>query len=363
MKGTSTDKQRKVIHIDMDAFYASVEQRDHPEYRGKAIAVGGGERRGVITTASYEARKYGVRSAMPGFKAKELCPHLIFAPLRFDAYIEASKQIREVFKTYTDLIEPLSLDEAFLDVTINKKNMPYATDIAQAIKDDIYKATQLSCSAGVSYCKFIAKLASDIQKPNGLTVIKPSQAEVFLENLAIEKFFGVGKVTARRMKQMKIFTGKDLKAWSKLGLAQEFGKAGRFYYEVVRGIDNRPVKADSVRKSIGVERTLSENLGDIDTIRTKLGKTCKTLYERLNKSENFGRTITLKLKTHDFQIITRSQSQDYYVNDLKEIEEIAFSLLDNNQESFNQIRLIGLSASNLQKEKQDQVGGQITFDF
>lgn len=363
MSDIKANKNRKIVHIDMDAFYASVEQRDFPELKDKAIAVGGGERRGVITTASYEARKYGVKSAMPGFKAKALCPHIIFVPPRFDAYIAASKQIRAIFKKYTDLIEPLSLDEAFLDVTKNKKDMPIATELAQAIKDDIYKETQLSCSAGVSYCKFIAKLASDIQKPNGLTVIKPSQAEVFLENLAIEKFFGIGKVTARRMKQKNIHNGKDLKAWSKLDLAQEYGKAGRFYYDVVRGIDNRPVRADHVRKSIGVERTLQENISDTEALKTRLRKLSTTLFKRLEKNNNFGRTITLKLKTKDFQTITRSLSKEYHLINLEEIQTVAIELFEKNKEAFGEIRLIGLSASNLQKEKAETEGGQISFDF
>jgi len=254
----------------MDAFYASVEQRDNPDLKGKAIAVGGGSKRGVVTTASYEARKYGVRSAMPGFKAKRLCPHLIFVKPRFPAYKEASKVIRSVFSEYTHLIEPLSLDEAFLDVTENKKKEPLATQVAEQIRQQVFETTQLTCSAGVSYCKFLAKVASDMNKPNGITVIKPHQAEKFLEQLPIEKFFGIGKVTAKKMQDKGIFTGADLKALSEIEMAQQFGKMGRYYYRIVRGIDDRPVNNERIRKSIGIERTLTNNVSDIEEIQSIL---------------------------------------------------------------------------------------------
>lgn len=353
---------RKIIHIDMDAFYASVEQRDHPDLQGKAIAVGGGGRRGVITTASYEARKFGVRSAMPGFKAKRLCPHLIFVPLRFDAYKEASQQIREVFYQYTDLVEPLSFDEAFLDVTENKINEPIATYLAERIRKEVYEKTQLTCSAGVSYCKFLAKVASDINKPNGLTVIKPAQAEAFLERLPIRKFFGIGKKTAQKMEAMDIRSGRDLKAYSKIELATRFGKMGRYFYDIVRGVDNRPVQPDRLRKSIGVERTFREDLEGFEEIFPELEHIMEKFWERLTRVDDFGRTLTLKVKTNEFKTLTRSISKDYYLRDQDEIMELATMLLDQNSDTFESIRLLGLSASNLEKEEL-KTAPQLTFKF
>jgi len=264
---------RKIIHVDMDAFFASVEQRDNPELKGKPIAVGGGSKRGVITTASYEARPFGIRSAMPGFKAKAKCPDLIFVKPRFEVYGQVSKQIREIFSRYTDLIEPLSFDEAFLDVTECKVDLEFATDIAKAIKADIEQETSLTASAGVSYCKFIAKIASDMNKPDGLTVIKPKQAISFLESLPVEKFFGVGKVTAQKMKSRGIYTGKDLKEWSQYDLIKQFGKPGRFYYDIVRGIDDRPVKVERERKSLGIERTFEDPIDDLNILQEKLNAT------------------------------------------------------------------------------------------
>jgi DNA polymerase-4 len=356
-------QQRKIIHIDMDAFFASVEQRDFPELQGKAIAVGGGGNRGVTTTASYEARKYGVRSAMPGYMAKQLCPHIIFVPPRFDAYKAVSRQIRSIFSRYTDLIEPLSLDEAFLDVTQNKKSDPIATSIALQIKKDILQETQLTCSAGISYCKFLAKVASDINKPNGITIIRPHQAEAFLEGLPKEKFFGVGKVTARNMKAMGIFTGADLKKLSKIELAQNFGKSGQYFYDIVRGIDNREVNSNSVRKSLAVERTLDTDLSEYEEICAVFDTVIDMFFRRLKKADNFGRTITLKLKTHDFVSITRSQSSNYYVREFSDIRAIAYSLLESNLDAFEKIRLIGLTASNLEKENEESDGPQLTLDF
>lgn len=355
---------RKIVHIDMDAFYASVEQRDNPELRGKPIAVGGGENRGVTTTASYEARKYGVRSAMPGYKAKQLCPQLIFVRPRFDVYHEVSSEVREVFSEYTDLIEPLSLDEAFLDVSNNKKNIKYGMDVAKGIMQDVFEKTQLTCSAGVSYCKFLAKVASGYKKPNGLTVIRPDQAEAFLEKLPVKDFFGVGKVTAKKMEHMSIFTGADIKRYSKLELAQNFGKAGKFYYDIVRGIDNRPVNANRVRKSIGVERTLNEDLSSIEEIGPILQGIADKFFERLSNADNFGRTITLKMKTADFETITRSHSKKYFIKSKNEINQIAFQLLEDNKTSFEKIRLIGLTASKLEKENEEIQDYQLSFfDF
>ena len=347
----------------MDAFYASVEQRDFPEYRGKPIAVGGGGKRGVTTTASYEARKYGVKSAMPGYMARALCPHIIFVPPRFDAYKEVSQQIRALFKEYTDLIEPLSLDEAFLDVTINKTEHRYAIDIAHEIKDKIYQKTSLTCSAGISYCKFLAKIASDLRKPDGVTIIKPPQAIAFIEKLEIQKFFGIGKMTARKMQAHGIHTGADLKKYSKLELAQRYGKSGIFYYDIVRGIDDRPVKAMRKRKSLAVERTLSENVSGLENLIPIMDMICDKFIERLDKAENHGRTITMKIKHADFSNFTRGTTRDYFIKDPKEIRAIAYLLLEDNIESMGPVRLMGLSASNLEKEQEDKKGGQLEIDF
>lgn len=354
---------RKILHIDMDAFYASVEQRDNPELRGKPIAVGGGANRGVTTTASYEARVFGVRSAMPGYKAKQLCPELIFVPPRFDVYREVSYQIRGIFEEYTDLIEPLSLDEAFLDVTINKKQIPYGMAVAQEIMNRVKAETQLTCSAGVSYCKFLAKVASGFKKPNGLTIITPQRAEAFLEVLPIKDFFGVGKVTAKKMNSMGIQSGADLKTFSRIELIKAFGKRGDFYYNIVRGIDDRPVNAHRIRKSLGVERTLEKDLSKLEDIQPILLNIIDKFCERLQKADNYGRTLTLKLKTSDFQTLTRSHSKSYYIKNKKDITQIAMTLLQENITAFDKIRLIGLTASNLEKEQDGVVDGQLSFDW
>ena len=348
----------------MDAFYASVEQRDDPSLRGKPIAVGGGEKRGVLTTCSYEARKFGVRSAMPGFKAKALCPDIIFVKPRFEAYSEVSKQIREIFSRYTDLIEPLSLDEAYLDVTVCKKEITYATDIAKAIKADIQTDTGLTASAGISYCKFIAKVASDMDKPDGLTIVKPHQAEAFLERLAIEKFYGVGKVTAKKMKELGIHSGKDLKEWRRVDLIKKFGKSGGFYHDIVRGIDNRPVKPNRIRKSIAVERTVDENLKSLEELEAKLEDIVVKLIDRLERYQKYGRTLTLKLKTASFDIITRSKSMSYPISDQEEIRTLAFKLLRDNYTPEMSIRLVGLTSSNFPDAKTEaDSDGQLSFDW
>ncbi|MGH1338517.1 MAG: DNA polymerase IV [Aureispira sp.] len=358
------DFSRKIIHIDMDAFYASIEQRDDPSLRGKPIAVGGGGARGVVATASYEARKFGVHSAMSGFRARQLCPQLIFVPARFEVYSQVSRQVRAIFERYTKLIEPLSLDEAYLDVTQNAIEEPLATVVAQQIMDAVYEETQLTCSAGVSYCKFLAKIASDIKKPNGMTTITPRRAEAFLEQLPVERFHGVGKVTATRMKAMGWKTGGDLKTCSQLQLAEHFGKAGRFYYHIVRGIDNRPVNNKRIRKSIGVERTLRDDLSTYEEITPILDKIIVTFWERLTKANNFGRTLTLKLKTSAFQILTRSISKEYYITQQDEIQDLAYQLLEQNIGEFEAIRLIGLTTSNLQKQALESgLGTQLEFDF
>ncbi len=337
---------RKIIHIDMDAFYASVEQRDNPELRGKPIAVGGGQNRGVTTTASYEARKYGVKSAMPGYIAKSKCPQLIFVKPRFDVYKKVSLEIREIFSRYTDLIEPLSLDEAYLDVTVNKQNIQYATEIAGMIREEVFNKTQLQCSAGVSYCKFIAKIASDINKPNGLTVIKPQHAVAFIEKLPIEDFFGVGKVTAEKMKLLGIRNGSDLKAHDLFYLIKHFGKSGKFFYNIVRGIDDRPVVPDRKRKSVGVEKTLNEDIVDVSILKSEVAKISHELEIRVRKNNFKGRTITLKLKRSDFSIITRSKTCLHPIEFKDHIKELALNLINQNVHIIGKIRLIGISLSN-----------------
>lgn len=347
---------RKIIHIDMDAFYASVEQRDFPELRGKAIAVGGGEKRGVTTTASYEARKFGVRSAMPGWQAIKLCPELIFVKPRFDVYREVSRQIRSIFFEYTDLVEPMALDEAYLDVTVNKKNMAIATDIAKEIRQKIYDVTQLTASAGVSYNKFLAKMASGVQKPNGLTVIKPHQAAAFIENLAIEKFYGVGKVTASKMQGFGIHKGSDLLKWSKTDLVSLFGKAGHYYYDIARGIDHRTVEPDRPRKSYAVERTLDENLTQLNDIHDYIDGIVDKLYPGLKKSQYFGKTLTLKFRDRHFVTRTRSVSRTYVLESEHEIRALSHQLVNENADLMKDIRLLGLTISNAPEKQEGQAG-------
>jgi len=354
--------QRKIIHIDMDAFYASVEQRDDPSLRGLAIAVGGGEKRGVITTASYEARKFGVRSAMSGYEAKRLCPQLIFVPIRFDAYKEASQAIRSIFARYTDLIEPLSFDEAFLDVTENKINEPIATEIAKEIKQAIFNETQLTASAGISYCKFLAKVASDINKPDGITIITPKKAIAFLEQLEIEKFYGIGKVTAKKMKAMGIFHGRDLKKMDRISMVSKFGKMGSYYYDIVRGIDDRPVQSHRERKSLAIERTLDEDLHDFESMKSYFQDLKIKFITRVKKYEFYGKTITLKLKTSDFKILTRSHSEKNVIDDEQKIIAIADELLEEYKKELKPIRLIGLTMSNRPK-KDDSESNQLFLDL
>ena len=339
---------RKIIHIDMDAFYASIEQRDNPEYRGKPIAVGGSPegRGGVVATASYEARKYGVRSAMPSKKALQLCPHIIFIRPRFDAYKEASQKIREIFGRYTDLIEPLSLDEAFLDVTTDKQNIGSAIDIAKDIRLAIKQELNLTASAGVSVNKFVAKIASDINKPNGLTFIGPSRIEAFMESLPIEKFYGVGKVTADKMRSMGIFFGADLKRLSENDLIRHFGKSGKFFYQIVRGVDERPVRPDRETKSVGAEDTFATDLTTIGELQEELKKIAEVVQARLTRHELKGRTITLKVKFHDFRLITRSQSLAEPTSDLETIIRISSQLMSAALDDQDKIRLLGISVSN-----------------
>jgi DNA polymerase IV len=353
---------RKIIHIDMDAFYASVEQRDNPEYRGKAIAVGGSPegRGGVVATASYEARKYGVRSAMPAKQAKKLCPDIIFIRPRFDIYKTVSNQIREIFQRYTDLIEPLSLDEAYLDVTTDKLNIGSAIDIAQLIRRAIKDELRLTASAGVSVNKFVAKIASDINKPDGLTFIGPSRIEEFMESLSVEKFYGVGKVTAAKMKAMGLHTGGDLKKLGESELKKHFGKSGSFFYQIVRGIDERTVQPHRETKSVGAEDTFPYDLTTLEDMRDELLKITKTVYNRLLKNGLRGRTITLKIKYHDFKVITRSHSFSDATDDRDIIYKTACDLLLGTDPENARIRLLGISLSNFGASDQPTAGDDLS---
>lgn len=334
----------------MDAFYASVEQRDFPEYRGKPIVVGGSpEGRGVVATASYEARKFGLRSAMSSAKALQLCPQVIFVRPRFDVYKSVSQHIRSIFQRYTDIIEPLSLDEAFLDVSEDKLGIGSAIEIAKEIKSAIWNELQLTASAGVSSSKFVAKIASDIKKPDGLTFIAPSKIERFMETLPVEKFFGVGKVTAERMNAMDIYTGADLKKLSEDELVDRFGKSGYFYYKIVRGIDNREVQPHRETKSMGAEDTFMEDLSSVSDMYDELERISHLVANRLQKYNLKGRTITLKVKYSDFKQITRNQSYDYLVSDMETLFKTSKSLLDKVDLDQKKVRLLGISVSNFQE--------------
>lgn len=339
---------RKIIHIDMDAFYASVEQRDNPAYRGVAIAVGGSPegRGGVVATASYEARKFGVRSAMPSKQARQLCPHLIFIRPRFPAYKEVSQKIREIFRRYTDLIEPLSLDEAYLDVTEDKLGIGSAIDIAKQIKQAIKDELNLTASAGVSVNKFVAKIASDMNKPDGLTFIGPSSITTFMEKLPVEKFFGVGKVTADKMKNMGLHTGLDLKQLTEDELVRHFGKTGRFYYRICRGVDNRAVEPHRETKSMGAEDTFPYDLTEVEEMDIELEKIATTVEERLKRYDLKGRTVTLKIKYSDFRQITRNKSFLHPIGDKETILETAKELLLASGVEDVRIRLLGVTLSN-----------------
>lgn len=339
---------RKIIHVDMDAFFAAVEQRDHPELRGKPVIVGGKPGgRGVVSTCSYEARKYGVRSAMPTNEAYRLCPHGIFVKARFEAYKEASDIVRNIFFDYTDLVEPLSLDEAYLDVTENHMGNPSATLVAEEIRSRIFQDTQLTASAGVAPNKFLAKVASDFNKPNGLTVIPPHQVEEFIEKLDIKKFFGVGKATQKKMHALGIKTGADLKQWSEIDLVKAFGKSGRYYFKIARGIDTREVKPHRTRKSYGKERTFSDDVGDLDWVNNFLDELAGSISEGMRKIPTAGKTITLKVRYKNFDTITRSHSLAHYTNKAEEISMIARQLLEQTEAGSREIRLLGISLSNL----------------
>ena len=337
---------RKIIHVDMDAFYASVEQMDNPELKGKPLAVGGGGKRGVVSAASYEARKYGVRSAMSGVLARKYCPELIFVRPRFERYSEISKRIRKIFHDYTDLVEPLSLDEAYLDVTSNKKGNPSASLIAKEIRERIFNEVGLTASAGISINKFIAKVASDYNKPNGQKTVTPDEVLSFLENLDVKKFYGVGKVTRAKMYQLGIYTGKDLKSKTEEFLITHFGKAGGHYYRIVRGIHLSPVKPNRERKSLAAERTFVENISSEVYMISRLENIAEELHRRLKKSKVSGKTITLKIKYSDFSVQTRSKTLPYFISDASIILDTAKELLYQDRLK-NSVRLLGISLSNL----------------
>ena len=333
--------QRKIIHVDMDAFYASVEQRDDPELRGRPVAVGGGHR-GVVAAASYEARKYGVRSAMPSVTAKRRCPDLVFVKPRFDVYRAVSQQIRAIFGDYTDLIEPLSLDEAYLDVTEDRRGLGTARAIAEEIRARIRSETGLTASAGVSYCKFIAKLASDQNKPDGMCVIPPHKGAAFVATLPVKRFHGVGPVTAAKMERLGILTGADLAAWPIEQLEAHFGSSGRWYWRIARGIDDREVKPDRPYKSVSAERTFDVDYREEEDLRREISRVAGYAWQRIERAEVQGRTVTLKAKFADFQIVTRSKSFPSPVPDLASFDAAGQALLATILPAPKGIRLLGL---------------------
>lgn len=353
MKSEQASLIRKIIHVDMDAFYASVEQIDHPEWRGKPLVVGGNEARGVVAAASYEARKFGIHSAMASSIAAKKCPNLIFARPRFDRYKEISNQIREIFYEYTDLVEPLSLDEAFLDVTENKLGIKSAILIARQIREKIKLKTGLNASAGISYNKFLAKTASDLNKPNGQAVILPEEAEAFLEKLPIGKFFGIGKVTAEKMQKLGIHTGKDLKEYSLQFLTKKFGKSGLHYFNIVRGIHLSEVQPHRVRKSLSAENTFQKDLLTLQELEENLYPIFEEVIRRIKKSGINGRTVTLKLKYADFTLQTRSKTLDQYP-DSDQIWKVGIELL-RQEEIPKPIRLLGLGLSNLNSTIEQEI--------
>ena len=345
----------------MDAFYASVEQRDNPDLRGKPVVVGGDSNRGVVAAASYEARRYGVKSAMPSVVARRKCPDLIFVRGNFDKYKAVSQQIREIFFEYTDLVEPLSLDEAFLDVTFAKKGKPSATLIAREIKRRIKEETGLTASAGVSYCKFLAKIASDEKKPDGLFVIAPAEAESFIEKLEVRKFFGIGKVTAEKLNRQGIYFGADLKLLDQQELIRQFGKSGVYYYHIVRGIDNRPVISSRERKSLGAERTFGTDYYLLTDLKEQMMKIEEELWGRLQRAHKHGRTLTLKIKFADFEQITRSKTLIGKIDSEAVLRQTAIGLLKNEEPFVKGVRLLGLTISNFDEPQQEAV--QLTLEF
>lgn len=360
VEGDAT-RVRKIIHIDMDAFYASVEQRDNPELRGKPVAVGGSAERGVVAAASYEARKFGVRSAMASVTAKRQCPDLIFVKPRFEVYKAISRQIREIFAEHTEIIEPLSLDEAYLDVTENLQSIPLARDIALRIREKIKAETGLNASAGISYNKFLAKLASDHRKPNGQFVISPEIGPAFVETLPVGKFHGIGPATAAKMNALGLFTGLDIRNQTLEFMNANFGKSGAYYYWISRGVDERPVRANRIRKSIGAETTFSTDLADFDVLVAEFRPLVDKVWRHCETTGNRGRTVTLKIKFADFDIITRSRSLLAPVAGRDELERLACGLLKAEMPLPKRIRLLGISLSSLQLG--DDAEPQLTFEI
>ncbi len=348
----------------MDAFYASVEQRDEPKYRGKPLVVGGSpEKRGVVAAASYEARRYGIHSAMPSRTAGQRCRELIFVRPRFEVYREISQEIREIFYRYTDLVEPLALDEAYLDVTENKKVIPSATWIAEEIKRSIFKETKLTASAGISINKFLAKIASGMNKPDGLFLIPPESAEAFVEQLPVKKFHGIGQATAAKMNNLGIQVGADLKKWSLHELIKQFGKNGLFYYKIVRAQDDREVEPNKIRKSVGAETTFEQDLDDLFSMNIELEKLSQVVKGRLDKHGSYGRTLILKVKYADFQQSTRSITVNYLIQETDTISNLAKNLLLATDANSKEVRLLGISISNLEGENTNINNGQLSLEF
>ncbi|MHC2462482.1 DNA polymerase IV [Bradyrhizobium embrapense] len=352
---------RKIIHIDMDAFYASVEQRDNPDLRGKPVAVGGSAQRGVVAAASYEARKFGVRSAMPSVTARRQCPDLIFVKPRFEVYKSISRQIRDIFAEHTPIIEPLSLDEAYLDVTENLHGIPLARDVALRIREKIKAETGLNASAGVSYNKFLAKLASDHRKPNGQYVISPEMGPAFVEALAVGKFHGIGPATSAKFNALGIFTGLDIRNQSLEFLQHNFGKSGAYYYWISRGVDDRPVRANRIRKSVGAENTFSSDLIEFEGMVAELQPLVDKVWRHCEATGSRGRTVTLKVKFFDFETIMRSRSVAAPVAGRDDLERLAVSLLQAEMPLPKSVRLLGVSLSTLTTVASDEVASQ--FDL
>jgi DNA polymerase IV len=356
-QSTAETRQRKIIHIDMDAFYASVEQRDNPDLRGKPVAVGGSRERGVVAAASYEARKFGVRSAMPSVTAKRQCPDLIFVKPRFEVYKEISRHIRAIFAEHTEIIEPLSLDEAYLDVTENIQGIPTATEIATMIRAKILSETGLTASAGISYNKFLAKLASDHRKPNGQFVITPKMGPGFVQDLPVGKFHGIGPATSAKMNGLGIFTGLDMRNQTLEFMTANFGKAGTYYYWISRGIDERPVRANRIRKSVGAENTFSQDLADYEALAAELQPLIEKVWRHCETTGARGRTATLKVKFSDFELITRSRSVAI-IDSASDLSSLALELLKNLVPLKKAIRLLGISVSGFndpELEEEDQL--------
>lgn len=358
----SSNLQRKIIHVDMDAFYASVEQRDNSELRGKPVAVGGSRERGVVAAASYEARKYGVRSAMPSVTAKRNCPELIFVKPRFEVYKAISMQIRAIFAEHTPVIEPLSLDEAYLDVTENLQGITSATEIAEAIRAKIKAVTGLTASAGVSYNKFLAKLASDHRKPDGIFVIRPSMGAAFVEDLPVGKFHGIGPATTARMNGNGIHTGADLRAQSQDFLQRHFGKSGAYYYWISRGIDDRPVRANRIRKSVGAESTFFEDLSEFDQMRDALQPLIEKVWRHCEATGTRGRTVTLKVKSFDFEQVTRRTTVTEIIGDQSTLQQVAIDLLKAEFPFKKKVRLLGVALSSF-SAGDTQAGNQMSLEL